>query len=225
MKIFLDTANVEEIREIASWGILDGVTTNPSLIAKTGQKFEEVIADITEIVNGPISAEVLSDDCKSIIREAEELSSIHKNIVIKIPITEEGLKATDKLFRMDIPVNMTLVFSSHQALLAAKAGARYISPFIGRIDDMGENGIKILSHIIKVTQEYKTETIASRVISTKIIAASIRHLDHVKSAALLNCDIATIPYKVLKDMIKHPLTDKGIKKFKDDWKKSSQGKN
>ena len=173
MKIFLDTANVEEIREIASWGILDGVTTNPSLIAKTGQKFEEVIADITEIVNGPISAEVLSDDCKSIIREAEELSSIHKNIVIKIPITEEGLKATDKLFRMDIPVNMTLVFSSHQALLAAKAGARYISPFIGRIDDMGENGIKILSHIIKVTQEYKTETIASRVISTKIIAASI----------------------------------------------------
>lgn len=225
MKIYIDTANIEEIKEIASWGILDGVTTNPSLIAKTGRDFKETIKEIANIVNGPISAEILSEDYENMVQEAQNLSSIHPNIVIKIPITEEGLKATNELFRKGISVNMTLVFSPNQALLAAKAGARYISPFIGRIDDMGEDGIKTLSQIIKITQEYKTEIATDRIISTKIIAASIRHLDHIKSAALLNCDIATIPYKVLKQMLLHPLTDIGIKKFKDDWKKYSQGKN
>ena len=215
MKIFLDTANVEEIREIASWGILDGVTTNPSLIAKTGRDFKETIKEIIKIVDGPISAEVLSDDCESIVKEAEELSSIHKNIVIKIPITEEGLKATSALFKLNIAVNMTLVFSVSQAVLAAKAGAKYISPFIGRLDDIDADGIMILSEILEATEKYDVE----------IIAASIRDLYHVQSAALLNCDIATIPYKILKQMLMHPLTDKGIKKFKDDWKKSSQREN
>jgi len=215
MKIYIDTANIEEIREIASWGILDGVTTNPSLIAKTGKNFKEVIKEIADIVDGPISAEVLSDDRENIVKEAVDLYNIHRNIVIKIPITKEGLRATYKLDKLHIPVNMTLVFSVNQAVLAAKAGARYISPFIGRLDDIDADGITILSQIMKATEGYDVE----------IIAASIRDLWHTQEIALLNCDIATIPYKILKQMLLHSLTADGIKKFKDDWKKSSQGKN
>lgn len=215
MKIYLDTANIEEIKEIASWGILDGVTTNPSLIAKTGRDFKEVIKEIADIVNGPISAEVLSDDCGNMVKEAVDLYNIHPNIVIKIPITEEGLKATYQLDRLHIPVNMTLVFSVNQAILAAKAGAKYISPFIGRLDDIDADGITILSQIMKATEKY----------DVKIIAASIRNLYHTQEIALLDCDIATIPYKVLKQMLIHPLTDDGIKKFKDDWKKYSEREN
>lgn len=208
MKLFIDTANIKEINEINEWGILDGVTTNPTLISKTGDDFRKTIFEITEMVDGPVSIEVLSKDYKNMIREAEELMKIHKNVVIKIPISEEGLKATSEM-SIDIPVNMTLIFSVNQALLAAKAGAEYISPFIGRIDDLGGDGIKILEEIIKVVKEYDTE----------IIAASIRNPEHIRKAALLGCDIATVPYKVFKQLIRHPLTDIGIKKFEDDWKK------
>lgn len=208
MKLFLDTANIEEIKEINEWGVLDGVTTNPSLISKTRSDFKKTIFEIAELVDGPVSVEVLSKDWKSMIKEAQELKKIHKNVVIKIPMTEEGLKATSRI-DIDIPVNMTLIFSVNQALLAAKAGAEYISPFIGRIDDLGGNGIKTLEEIIKVVKEH----------DTGVIAASIRNPEHIRKAALLDCDIATVPYKIFKQLIFHPLTDIGIKKFEDDWRR------
>lgn len=207
MKLFLDTANIEEIKEINELGLLDGVTTNPSLISKTRGDFKETVLKISEMVDGPISAEVLSRDYKGMIHEARELIKVHKNVVIKIPVTEEGLKATSKMPSY-IPVNMTLIFSTNQALLAAKAGASFISPFLGRIDDAGGDGIEVLKEILQVVKDYNTE----------VIAASIRSSEHIRKAALLGCDIATVPYKIFKQLIKHPLTDIGIQRFENDWK-------
>ncbi len=212
MKIFIDTANVEEIKEAAKFGILDGVTTNPSLIAKEGRKFEEVIAEIVEIVDGPISAEVTAPDAENMVKQAIELSKIHKNIVIKIPICEEGLKATYQLKRLGIKTNVTLIFSSTQALLAARAGASFVSPFIGRLDDISDDGTELVKEI--------SEIFGIHGIKTEIIAASVRGPQDVVRAAVAGANIATIPYKVIKQMIKHPLTDKGIEKFNADWEKA-----
>ncbi|MDO8886093.1 fructose-6-phosphate aldolase [Candidatus Oleimmundimicrobium sp.] len=211
MKIFIDTANIEHIREINSWGILSGVTTNPTLCAREGREFRSVIKEITEIVDGPISAEVVSFDKEGMLKEAHELSKIAENVIIKIPITPEGLAATKALSSERIQVNMTLVFSVNQALLAARAGASYASIFLGRLDDIGHDGISILSDIVTAYENYG--------ITTEIIAASIRHPMHVTEVALTGVDIATIPYKVIKTMAKHPLTDKGIDRFLEDWNK------
>lgn len=209
MKIFIDTANVEEIREAASWGILDGVTTNPSLISKEGRDFKTVVQEITEIVDGSISAEVMSDDAEGMVAEAEELVKIHDNITIKIPITEEGLKAVSILADKNIRTNVTLIFSANQALLAARAGASYVSPFVGRLDDIGMNGAGLVSEISEIFALYG--------IPTEIIAASIRTPMNVLDCAKAGADIATIPYSVLKKMFHHPLTDDGIARFKKDW--------
>lgn len=210
MKFFIDTANIEEIREINSWGVLDGVTTNPSLIAKNGGVFEDVIEEITEIVDGDISAEVISTDLDGILKEARELTNISKNIVVKIPMIEEGLKAVSILSKEGIRTNVTLIFSLSQALLAANAGATYVSPFMGRLDDIGMSGIQLVEDISKVFKNYNYDT--------QIIAASIRHINHVELVAKSGADVGTIPYKVFKEMVKHNLTDIGLKKFLDDFK-------
>ncbi|QEK13246.1 fructose-6-phosphate aldolase [Crassaminicella thermophila] len=209
MKLFIDTANVDEIREISTWGVLAGVTTNPTLIAKEGRNFEEVLKEITALVDGPISAEVMGDTAPEMIQEAEELAKLHKNIVIKIPMTAEGLKAVSELSKKGIKTNVTLVFSANQALLAARAGASFVSPFVGRMDDIGNPGMDLIRDIVNVFDIHG--------ISTEIISASIRHTAHVMESALAGADIATIPYKVFKQMLQHPLTDKGIEKFKADW--------
>lgn len=209
MKIFIDTANVEEIKEAAKLGVLSGVTTNPSLIAKEGRVFEEVIKEIVEIVDGPISAEVVSPEAENMVKEAVELAKIHPNIVIKIPVCQEGLKATSQLKKLGIKTNLTLIFSSTQALMAARAGASFVSPFIGRLDDIADDGSGLISEIAEIFDIHGIET--------EIIAASIRGPQDVTRAALAGADIATIPYKVLMQMIKHPLTDKGIEKFNADW--------
>lgn len=211
MKLFIDTAIIEEIIEINSWGVISGVTTNPSLVAKNGNKVTDIYKEITTIIDGPISCEVNSYDFENMIKEAKELSKIHKNIVIKIPITEDGLKAVKILSKDGIKTNVTLVFSPNQALLAARAGANYVSPFIGRLDDIGQNGIEIVEDIIKIFKAHN--------ISTQVIAASIRSMDHVEKAAIVGAHIATIPYKIFKEMIKHELTTKGIDKFKEDYNK------
>ncbi|MCX7883820.1 MAG: fructose-6-phosphate aldolase [Caloramator sp.] len=211
MKIFIDTANVNEIREAASWGILDGVTTNPSLIAKEGRDFIEVIKEITQIVDGSISAEVISLDKEGMVKEARELAKIHKNVVIKIPMTIEGLKAVSVLSKEGIKTNVTLIFSAAQALLAAKAGASYVSPFVGRLDDNGLEGMQLIEEIVRIFDNYGIET--------EIIAASIRNPLHAINAAIAGAHIATIPYKVLEQMTKHVLTDTGIEKFLADWNK------
>lgn len=209
MKLFIDTANIDEIREISSWGVLSGVTTNPSLIAKEGRDFEEVLQEITTLVNGPISAEVMSDDADGMIAEAIDLAKIHKNIVIKIPMTDEGLKAVKELSKKGIKTNVTLVFSANQALLAAKAGATYVSPFVGRMDDMGNSGMELIYEIMDIFNIFNIET--------EVIAASIRHTMHVIECAKAGANIATVPYGVFKKMVKHPLTDIGIERFKKDW--------
>lgn len=209
MKLFIDTANVEEIRKANDMGVICGVTTNPSLIAKEGRNFEEVVREITSIVDGPISAEVISLDSEGMIREAIELSKIHKNIIIKIPMTAEGLKAVKVLSNEKIKTNVTLIFSAGQALLAAKAGATYVSPFAGRLDDIGNDGMNLIKEIVDIFRNYE--------IDTEIIAASIRHPMHVIEAAKLGCHIATVPYKVIIQLTKHPLTDKGIDQFLKDW--------
>lgn len=209
MKLFIDTANIDEIKKAADLGVICGVTTNPSLIAKEGRKFEDVIAEITEIVDGPISAEVISPIAEEMVEEAKELAKIHKNIVIKIPICEEGLKAVSILSKIGIKTNVTLVFSSMQALLAARAGASFVSPFIGRLDDISNDGAKLVAEIAEIFDIFG--------IKTEIIAASIRGPQDVTRAALAGSDIATIPYKVIYQMIKHPLTDIGIEKFNADW--------
>jgi transaldolase len=211
LKIFLDTANIEHIRLAASWGVVDGVTTNPTLIAKEGKQFEPTVREICSIVDGPISAEVVSEDSEGMIGEARELSKIHKNIVIKIPMTSEGLKAVKVLKGESINTNVTLVFSANQALLAAKAGATYVSPFIGRLDDAGHEGMTIVEEITSILANYDFDT--------KVIVASIRHPLHVIEAALIGADIATVPFGVLERMVKHPLTDVGIERFLEDWKK------
>lgn len=215
MKIFIDTANLEEIREIYPWGILAGVTTNPSLIAKeSGRDFKEIITEISQLIPGPISAEVISLETDGMVKEAEELAKIAENIVIKIPMTKEGLAATKILSSKGIKTNVTLVFSANQALLAANAGATYVSPFIGRLDDIGMEGMDLVREIMQIFENYGMET--------EVIAASIRHPQHALMAALAGADIATIPYKVLNQMVKHPLTDKGIQSFLSDWEKTKQ---
>ena len=209
MKLFIDTANVNDIREANDWGVICGVTTNPSLIAKEGRVFEEVVKEITEIVDGPISAEVISLEADKMVEEAIPLSKIHKNIVIKLPMCAEGLKACKRLTEMGIKTNVTLIFSAAQALLAANAGATYVSPFLGRLDDIGMEGMELISEIVDIFN--------AQGISTEIIAASTRNPIHVTAAARLGCDIATVPMNVLRQMIKHPLTDLGIERFLKDW--------
>ena len=209
MKLFIDTANIDEIKEINSWGVICGVTTNPSLIAKEGRDFKEVIKEITNIVDGPVSAEVISLESSGMIEEARELSKIHKNIIVKIPMTKEGLKAVKVLSSEGIKTNVTLVFSPAQALLAARAGATYVSPFVGRMDDIGNEGMNIIEDIVEIYNNYD--------IQTEIIAASIRHPIHVVEAAKMGADIATIPYKVFGQMVAHPMTDLGIERFLKDW--------
>lgn len=214
MKIFMDTANIEEIKELNEWGIVYGVTTNPSLIAKTGRSQEEVIKEICNIVDGPISAEVISTDCEGMVEEARKLSGIAPNVVIKIPCIVEGLKAVRILSAELIETNVTLVFSLSQALLAASAGATYVSPFIGRLDDIGEDGIKLVEDMVNVFRKYELDTV--------IIAASIRDIEHVNRVMLAGVDIATIPTKVIREMMKHRLTDEGLKKFLLDYEKSKK---
>ena len=214
MKLFIDTANLDEIREISKWGILSGVTTNPSLIAKEGRDLKQVIREITQLVNGPISAEVVGETAEEMLEEAEELIKIHPNVVIKVPMTEEGLKAVNEFNTKGIKTNVTLVFSATQALLAARAGASFVSPFLGRVDDIGQNGIQLIEDIAHIFKVHN--------INTEIIAASIRHNLHVVEAAKAGAHIATIPYKILKDMVKHPLTDIGIEKFMADWEKTKK---
>lgn len=209
MRLFIDTANVEHIREAAALGVISGVTTNPSLIAKEGRDFVEVVKEITAIVDGPISAEVISEEAGGMVAEAEELAKIHPNIVIKIPMTNEGLKAVHALTPKEIKTNVTLVFSANQALLAALAGATYVSPFVGRLDDIGHDGIEVVAQTMDILDIHG--------LSTRVISASIRHPLHVMQSARVGAHIATVPYKVLMQMAQHPLTDIGIRKFLDDW--------
>lgn len=211
MKIFIDTANVEEIRRAAELGIISGVTTNPSLIAKEGRDFFEVVSEITEIVDGPISAEVISLEAEGMVKEAQELCRRinNDNLVIKIPMCAEGLKATKKLTALGIKTNVTLIFSTAQALLAAEAGATYVSPFVGRLDDIGQDGMALVEDIANIFATFGTKT--------QIIAASIRSSKHVTDAARAGSDIATVPYKVIESMIGHPLTTAGIERFLADW--------
>ncbi|MDR2401170.1 MAG: fructose-6-phosphate aldolase [Deferribacteraceae bacterium] len=210
MKIFLDTANIEEVRLAAELGVIDGVTTNPTLIAREKEDFVETVKAICSIVDGPVSAEVTEADAPAMVEQARELYKIHDNVVIKIPITLDGLKATSELSQLEIPVNMTLIFSPNQALLAAKAGARYVSPFVGRLDDLSHDGVRIASECQDIISTYDYDT--------EVIAASIRHPLHVFQCAEAGIDIVTIPYKVLLGMVKHPLTDNGIDQFLKDWK-------
>jgi len=216
MKIFIDTANVEEIRKAWGLGVVDGVTTNPSLISKEKKDPVELLKEICSIVDGPVSAEAVSMEAPDMVREAEELAAIHKNIVVKIPMTEDGLRATKTLSGMGIKTNVTLVFSPTQALLAAKAGATYVSPFVGRLDDISEEGMNLIRDILLIFENYMFET--------EVIVASIRNPIHVVESARLGAHVATIPYKVIQQLTKHPLTDIGIKKFLDDWEKVKTGK-
>ncbi|MBW2010785.1 MAG: fructose-6-phosphate aldolase [Deltaproteobacteria bacterium] len=209
MKFFIDTANIDEIKEAVSMGMVDGVTTNPSLIAKEGGNFEKIIKNICEVVDGPISAEVISLDAEGMIKEARSLAELHKNIVIKIPMTVDGLKAVRKLSEEGIKTNVTLIFSPLQALMAAKAGATYVSPFIGRLDDLSHEGLLLVEQIAQIYSNYGFET--------EIIVASIRNPLHVLESALIGADIATIPFNVLSKLAGHPMTDKGLKAFLDDW--------
>ncbi|TAN39866.1 MAG: fructose-6-phosphate aldolase [Nitrospirae bacterium] len=211
MKFFIDTANIDEIRKAWELGVIDGVTTNPSLLAKEGKNPVETFRQICSIVNGPVSAEVIGVVAADMVREAQTLAKIHKNIVVKIPMIEEGLKAVKKLSGLGIRTNVTLIFSSAQALLAAKAGATYVSPFVGRLDDIGHNGMELVSEIITIYENYMFDT--------EVIVASIRNPLHVIDAARMGADIATIPYSVIAQLIKHPLTDIGLAKFLKDWEK------
>ena len=211
MKFFIDTANLDEIREAESMGMADGVTTNPSLIAKEGGDFETMIRRICEIVDGPISAEVIAVDHETMVKEARELAAIHDNIVVKIPMTVDGLKAVRQLAEEGIKTNVTLVFSPLQALMAAKAGATYVSPFVGRLDDLSQEGLLLVEQIVEIFSNYAFDT--------EIIVASVRNPLHVLESAMLGADIATVPLGVLKKLAAHPMTDKGLKAFLDDWKK------
>jgi transaldolase len=211
MKLFIDTANVDEIREAASWGILDGVTTNPSLVAKTGRDFRSVIEEICAIVDGPVNAEVVSTNSAGMIEEGERLAHIHPNVYVKAPMTAEGLKATRYLSDRGIRVNVTLVFSAAQALLAAKAGASFISPFVGRLDDIGHDGMELIEQIVVILNNYA--------FSSEVLVASVRNPLHVIRAAQIGAHIATCPFAVLQQLLKHPLTDTGLERFLSDWKK------
>jgi len=215
MKFFIDTANVDEIREVASWGVLAGVTTNPSLVAKEGRDFKQVLREILELVDGPVSAEVISLQADEMVAEAKQYYEMHKNIVIKLPMTSEGLKACAKLSSMGVKTNLTLIFTPNQALLCARAGATFVSPFVGRLDDISTDGIKLISDI--------AEIFAIHDIRTEIISASIRTPGQVVDSAKAGAHIATIPYKVFQQMLKHPLTDSGIERFLKDWE-AARGK-
>lgn len=212
MKLFIDTANLEQIRDVWQTGVLSGVTTNPSLVAKEGVNFQHRLKEICEFVTGSVSAEVVSERAEDMIREGEELASIAKQITIKVPMNKEGLKAVNHFSQKGIKTNVTLVFSANQALLAARAGATYVSPFIGRLDDIGQNGLELIREIAEIFDIHH--------IDTEIIAASIRHPQHVVQSALAGAHIATIPYSVFEQMLKHPLTESGIQKFLADWEKS-----
>jgi transaldolase len=214
MKFFIDTANIAQIKEAAAMGLLDGVTTNPSLVAKEGKNFLELLNEIIQIVDGPISAEVVSTDYEGILKEAEELSKIHKNIVIKVPLIKEGIKAVKTLSSKGIKTNVTLCFSPTQALLAAKAGATYISPFVGRLDDISTNGMELIRQIVTIYKNYGYKT--------EVLVASIRHPLHVVEAAMMGADVCTMPFDVIDKLFKHPLTDIGLDKFLSDWKKLNQ---
>lgn len=216
MQFFIDTADINEIRDLAETGLVDGVTTNPSLIAKSGRDFKEVIKEICEVVHGPVSAEVTATEKEGMIEEGKRLAEISDDVVVKVPLTWDGLKACYELTEEDIDVNVTLCFSANQALLAAKAGARYISPFIGRLDDIGLDGMKLIEEIREIYDNY------FEIFDTEILAASIRTVNHVKDCALARADVATIPPKILKDLVKHPLTDKGLDAFMKDWAKTGQ---
>lgn len=213
MKLFLDTANLDEIRDIAAWGVLDGVTTNPSLIAKEGKvTVEKHLKAICEIVDGPVSMEVVSTDAKGMVKEGREYAQWAENIVVKIPMTVEGLKAVKTLTQDGIHTNVTLVFSVNQAMMAAKAGATFVSPFIGRLDDLGQEGMDLIEEIVTVFEHYH--------FGTEVLVASVRHPRHISNAALLGADVATIPHAVFQKLTKHPMTDKGLEKFLADWKSS-----
>jgi len=211
MKFFLDTANLDEIREVASWGILDGVTTNPTLVSKENGKFEDLVREICSICPGPVSAEAVATRADEIVPEARRLAALAPNVVVKIPVGVEGLKATKVLAGEGVGINMTLVFSASQALLAAKAGARFVSPFIGRLDDASEDGMALIEEIVTIFENYRLET--------EVIVASVRHPRHVVEAARLGADIATIPYAVMTKLVRHPLTDAGVERFLADWRK------
>ncbi len=212
MKFFIDTANRNEIKEAAALGILDGVTTNPSLVSKEGKDFRKLLDEILAVVNGPVSAEVISTEYDGIIKEAHELSKIHHNIVIKVPLIKEGLKAVRTLSLENIKTNVTLCFSPSQALLAAKAGATYISPFVGRLDDISHDGMELISQIVQIYRNYNYKT--------QVLVASIRHPLHLVDAALMGADVCTMPFSVIDKLFNHPLTDIGLEKFLSDWKKS-----
>ena len=211
MKFFIDTANIQEIKEGIMLGMVDGVTTNPSLVAKEKKGFDKVIRDILDVVDGPVSLEVISLDAEGMVREGRKLAKLGSNVVVKVPMTEEGLKATRIFANEGIRINQTLVFSPLQALMAAKAGAAYVSPFVGRLDDIAHDGMEIVDQIITIFDNYGYDT--------EVIVASVRHPRHVLEAALMGADIATIPFKVIAQLAKHPLTDKGIEAFLADWKK------
>ncbi|PBB06397.1 MULTISPECIES: fructose-6-phosphate aldolase [Salimicrobium] len=215
MKFFIDTANIDEVREANALGLLSGVTTNPSLVAKEGVSFHDRLREITSEVDGSVSAEVVSEDVEGMMKEAKELAAIAPNITVKVPMTMEGLKAVKQLSDLNVKTNVTLVFSVNQALLAARAGASYVSPFLGRLDDIGHNGMELIAQIAEVFDRHA--------IDTEIIAASVRHPMHVHEAALNGAHISTIPFKVLNQLVKHPLTDQGIEKFLNDWN-SAQNK-
>ncbi len=215
MKFFIDTANVDEIREVASWGVLAGVTTNPSLVAKEGRDFKQVLTEILELVDGPVSAEVISLQADEMVAEAKQYYEMHTNVVIKLPMTSEGLKACARLSSMGVKTNLTLIFTPNQALLCARAGASFVSPFVGRLDDISTDGIKLISDI--------SEIFAIHGIDTEIISASIRTPGQVVDSAKAGAHIATIPYKVFQQMLKHPLTDSGIERFLKDWE-AAKGK-
>jgi len=212
MKFFIDTANINEIKEAAALGILDGVTTNPSLVSKEGKDFRKLLDEILAIVDGPVSAEVISTDYEGILKEAHDLVKTHKNIVVKVPVIKEGLKAVRTLSSENIKTNVTLCFSASQALLAAKAGATYISPFVGRLDDISHDGMELISQIVQIYKNYNYKT--------EVLVASIRHPLHLVEAALMGADVCTMPFSVIDKLFNHPLTDLGLEKFLSDWKKS-----
>ncbi len=211
MKLFIDTAEIDEIREVASWGILDGVTTNPSLVAKSGRDFKSVIDEICTVVDGPINAEVISTEAPAMIEEGARLAGMHRNIFVKVPMTAEGLKATRAMSDRGIRVNVTLVFTAAQALLAAKAGASFISPFVGRLDDIGHDGMSIIEQIVSILRQYQY--------GAEVLVASVRNPLHVIRAAIMGAHIATCPYPVFQQILRHPLTDIGVERFLADWKK------
>ena len=213
MMIFLDTGNTKEIKEAASWGVLDGITTNPSLVAKEGRSFKDLLKEICSIVDGPISAEVVSVEADAMVKEGKDLAAVHKNIVVKVPLIPEGLKACKALTSQGIRVNVTLCFSPNQALLAAKAGAWCVSPFIGRLDDISHNGMELIRDIVTIFRNYQYKT--------KVLVASVRHPQHVVEAAKIGGDICTMPITVFKQLVQHPLTDIGLKKFLADWDKQN----